>query len=236
MVSASTYYFNCNANTNGGASVSTAFKFAYMKNAGSLAFGSLVLSIVYILKAIVDAMAESANKNGDGAAKIVACLAQCLMGCLESIIEHLSKLSYAYMAISGDSFCTSAWNGFILNLKHLAKFIFALKIGSLFIFMGLVTITCANTGIGYLLMNYVFKVEAASIVPPLIAFAIISFIVACIFLGQFDEAVLATLVCFAVDSDLHDGEPKFGPKSYHEKLGKIYGYDPKKEGYAHVEE
>lgn len=185
MVSASTYYFNCNANKNGGASVCTAFKFAYMKNAGSLAFGSLVLTIIAILKAIVDAMAESAKKDGDGAAKIIACIAQCLMGCLEALIEHLSKLSYAYMAISGDSFCTSAWNGFILNLKHLAKFVFAIRIGSLFIFMGLVTITCANVGIGYLSMMYIIKdgLEANAVVPALIAFAIISFIVACVFLG-----------------------------------------------------
>jgi len=151
------------------------------------------------------------------------------MRCLESIIEHLSKLAYAYMAVTGDSFCASAWNGFLLNLKHLAKFVFALDIAGMFIFMGVLTITCANTGIGYILSMYVIKDAATvpNIIPCIIAFAVISFLVAVIFLGQFDEAVLATLICFAVDSDLNDGEPKFGPKSYHEKLGKIYNYDPK---------
>lgn len=113
--------------------------------------GSLILTIVSILRAIVDALAESAKKDGDGAAKLIACLAQCCMSCLESLIEHLTKLSYAYMAVSGDSFCASAWNGFILNLKHLAKFCFALNIAGLFIFMGVLTITAVNTGIGYLL-------------------------------------------------------------------------------------
>lgn len=129
------------------------------------------------------------------------------------------------MAVTGDSFCSSAWNGFILNLKHLAKFCFALNIAGLFIFMGVVTITCVNTGIGYLLMTYAIKDGATTttIIPSLITFGVVSFLVAVIFLGQFDEAVLATLVCFAVDSDLHDGEPKFGPKSYHEKLSNIHG-------------
>lgn len=79
------------------------------------------------------------------------------MACLESLIEHLTKISYAYMAVSGDSFCSSAWNGFLLNLKHLAKFVFAIEIAGLFIFMGLLTITCVNTGIGYVMVKYLVK-------------------------------------------------------------------------------
>lgn len=71
-------------------------------------------------------MAEAAKEDGNAAAKVVACIANCLMSCLEAIVEHLTKMAYAYMAVSGESFCSSAWNGFILHLKHLAKFVFAL--------------------------------------------------------------------------------------------------------------
>lgn len=229
MVSAATYYFDSSPERSGSASVCKAFSFAYTKNLGSLALGSLILTLVGILRAIVETAAEAASKDGDGAAKAIACIAQCLMACFERMIEHLTKLAYAYMAISGDSFCSSAWNGFILNLKHLAKFVFALQIAGLFMFMGVVTITCINTGIGYMLSIHVIKdaTEVTSVVPSLVAFAIVSFFVGIIFLSQFDEAVLSTLICFAVDSDLHDGEPKFGPKSYHDKLSEIYGYDGK---------
>jgi hypothetical protein len=75
MVSASTYYFNNSDEKTGGAEVSTAFSFAYLKNAGSIAFGLLILTIIAILKAMVDAAANSAKKDGDGAAQCVACLA-----------------------------------------------------------------------------------------------------------------------------------------------------------------
>jgi len=57
MVSASTYYFTSNPSKDGSASVCTGFKFAYGANMGSLAFGSLVLTIVGILRAIVDTLA-----------------------------------------------------------------------------------------------------------------------------------------------------------------------------------
>jgi hypothetical protein len=209
MVSAATYYFDNSPekSESGHASVSTAFSFAYMKNCGSLALGSLILTLVSILRFMVESAANSAEGEGDGIAKVIGCMARCIMWVLESLIEHLSKLAYAYMAVSGDSFCESAWNGFILNLKHLASFVFALRIAGLFVFMGVVSVTCVNTLVGYLLATYALKdaADTTSIVPSLMAFALVSFIVAVVFLGNFDEAVLATLVCFAVDSDLHDG-------------------------------
>jgi len=145
------------------------------------------------------------------------------MSCLERIIEHLSKLAYAYMTISGESFCTSAWHGFLLNLKHLAKFIFALKLASLFVFMGIITITCCNTAVGYVLTIYAIKdgKDVSNIVPSLIIFAVISFIEAILFLGHFDDAVMATLICFGVDVDLN-GQPICGPADYHKKLAHVY--------------
>lgn len=75
MVSASTYYFDSNEQGDGSASVLTGFRFAYMKNIGSLCYGSLILTIIGILRAIVDGLAENAKEDGDGAAKLVACLA-----------------------------------------------------------------------------------------------------------------------------------------------------------------
>jgi hypothetical protein len=138
-------------------------------------------------------------------------------------------MAYAYMSVSGESFCTSAWHGFILNLKHLAKFVFALKIAHLFVFMGIVTITCVNTGIGYLFTMNLIKdgKEVSNIIPSLITFAVVSFIEAILFLGNFHDVVMATLVCFGIDADLHDGEPKFGPKDYHDKLTHVYGIQHK---------
>jgi hypothetical protein len=131
------------------------------------------------------------------------------------------------MAITGDGFCSSAWNGFLLNLKHCAKFYFAIQIAGVFIFMGILSITAANTALGYVIMTYATKDanNMESVIGPLILIGAISFIIACIFLGQFDEAVLATIHCYAVDADLNDGTPAFGPVSYHEKLAKLDGYN-----------
>ena len=124
------------------------------------------------------------------------------------------------MAVSGDTFCTSAWNGFLINLKHLFKFYFAQEIGSFFVFMGVVFITAINTLIFYGLAQ-VGSVTGANPLIPLISVCILSFLVSVITLGLFDDAIRATLMCFAIDKDLNNGTCQYGPPTFHEKLEEL---------------
>jgi len=124
------------------------------------------------------------------------------------------------MAVSGDPFCTSAWNGFLINLKHCVKFYFAQDIGGFFVFMGVVFITLLNTLIFYGL-TFVGSTSGANPLIPTITVAVLSFLLGCITLGLFDDAIRATLMCFAVDMDLNNGSPQYGPPTFHEKLEKI---------------
>jgi len=100
-------------------------------------------------------------QNSDNAvAKIICCLISCCLDCLEALIEYLTALSYAMMSISGDPYCSSAWNGFILNLKHCVKFYMAITIGKMFVFMGCLGVVAANAGTCYLLLHYTFAADA----------------------------------------------------------------------------
>jgi hypothetical protein len=55
---------------------------------------------------------------------LCTCLFKCKAinkpGCLESFtqgsVNYLDEISLAYMAVSGDDFITSGWNGFMCNL------------------------------------------------------------------------------------------------------------------------
>lgn len=63
------------------------------------------------------------------------------------IIDYLDDLAMAFMAVSGDKFCTSAWNGFMINLKHFVKFYFALDISRFFVGISVFMITGLSTAI-----------------------------------------------------------------------------------------
>jgi hypothetical protein len=50
---------------------------------------------------------------------------------------------------------------------------------------------------------------------------LLTLLIADIFLGLFDEAVISTLHCMAMDMELNGGYPKYGPPTYHEKMKEI---------------
>lgn len=62
--------------------------------------------------------------------------------------------------------------------------------------------------------------EVSSPAGPILVVALFTYVAASIFLGLFDEAVMALMTCIAVDSDLH-GEPKYGPPTFHDALNSI---------------
>jgi len=58
------------------------------------------------------------------------------------------------MAVSGDSFCSSALSAFILNLKHMGKFVFANLLAKMFIIIGKISITAINIVSFYYIMKF----------------------------------------------------------------------------------
>jgi len=218
MCSAATYYFNSDSEHEGDAEVGFAFHVAYFKHAGSLAFGSFLIALVKFIELVFMTAAEAALKHsGDNAAmKCAIRCAECLMKCFEDIVDYVNKSAYAYMAVTGDSFCTSALNAFLLQLKHGLGFVFAKFLAEMFILVGKIFITLLNMLMTYCLMKYAFKDyegddAMTSATGPLVVVAIVTFLCASVFLGLFDETVLALMTCVCLDMDLNDGAPKYGP-------------------------
>lgn len=226
MISAAQFYFTSNREKTGSASVIAGMAISNFKHSGSIALGSLLHTIVIFLRIIVETIiSASEKKDGQNAILcLVACLLRCCVGCLENLIEYLNTTAYAFMAISGDPYCKSAWNGFLLNLKHLIKFYFADTLAGMFVLIGILMIVGLNGGTCFLIMKYGTKNsdQLTSVWIPMIVVMVATLVIAELFLGFFHQAVKATLMCLAVDIELN-GEVKFGSPSFHEKMDAAYG-------------
>jgi hypothetical protein len=154
-----------------------------------------------------------------------------LLKCLEEWCEYINNTAFAFMAITGDSFCQSALNGFLLNVKHGVKFATANFLAQMFILLGKIGVTVINCFSLYLIMKYITKDtdEVSSITGPVSIVALASYMTASIFLGLFDESVLAMLNCLCVDIDLN-GDPLFGPPTFHEKVEQMSNIKSQKVG------
>lgn len=74
---------------------------------------------------------------------------------------------------------------------------------------------------------------------PLIIVAVFTFLIVSVFLGLFDESVLALMTCFSADLDLNQGKeecPKWGPETLQNTVHNMFkddddeGKDEKQEG------
>jgi len=94
----------------------------------------------------------------------------------------------------------------------------------LFVGVGILAVTCLNTGLTWLFFKYAFaEADDYNLVACISAFATISLITVVIFLGLFDEVVLAMCMCWAIDIDLHGDVTKYGPPTFNEKIDALNG-------------
>lgn len=98
---------------------------------------------------------------------------------------------------------TSAWSGFLLQLKHLLKFSFANSIAAVFIFLGKVGITVGNCFSLLFIMKSVTKDmdQISSVVGPILVVGIFTYFTATVFLDLFDTVMLTLMTCLAIDLD-----------------------------------
>jgi len=207
-----------------GVEVMEAMKCAFLKHPGSIAVGAFLIALIRFIRIIFVYLCKQIEKSSGGnpIMKLVLRIVGCMLWCLEKIADYINEAAYAYMAVSGDSFCVSAWSGFLLNLKHLVKFAFANSIAKMFVALGKFAIVFSNMGIAYFIMTLTGSIDKVSSVwGPLICVGLVTFVTASIFLGLLDQTVMAMMTSLAVDMDINGGEAMYGPPTFHECLATI---------------
>lgn len=59
-----------------------------------------------------------------------------------------------------------------------------------------------------------------------------SWMIATLFLSIFTTVSQTLMMCLAVDMDLHDGKPEYGPVSFHEAINTVRAHNKKSGGYV----
>lgn len=75
---------------------------------GSLCFGSLILAILDIIRAIVYQVQQQQAQEGDMIGFAIACVAGCIIGCIDWLITFFNRLAYTNIALYGNSFLTAS--------------------------------------------------------------------------------------------------------------------------------
>eukprot|EP00806_Schmidingerella_arcuata_P000602 Macronucleus_1543.p1 GENE.Macronucleus_1543~~Macronucleus_1543.p1 ORF type:complete len:274 (+),score=130.80 Macronucleus_1543:1-822(+) len=186
----------------GDSDVSIGMWWSIRYHGGTLAFGSFILAIVWVIRIIFEYISkkmEDASGN-NGCTKCLVSCCRCCLACFDRFIRYLNRNAYIYAALSGEGFCTSAINSFILILKNAAKFGFVEGIAGCFMFIAKFFISTATTLVSFFIMRCMVKVSSPY--APLLIIFIFSYIVSSIFIEIFDTGANTILQCYILDREV----------------------------------
>jgi len=199
-----TWYFTSSQDSQGHFSLAKGLKWAALYNFGSLAFGSLILSIVWCFRVLFDYASRKLEEPSNILTKCCAACCSCCLTCFHSFIKFLDENAYVQVALTSDSLCTAAYSAYCLALKSSSSFFITAGIGYVMRFFGRVSICITNTLIGYVIIYNVADL-GEDIDNPIVILALIfliSFALSSIFMDVYAIVSLSIFQCLYTDMDI----------------------------------
>uniref|UniRef100_A0A665W003 Choline transporter-like protein n=1 Tax=Echeneis naucrates TaxID=173247 RepID=A0A665W003_ECHNA len=196
---------------------------------GSLAFGSLILSIIQIIRVLLEYLDHKLKGAKNKFAKFLLCCLKCCFWCLEKFIKFLNRNAYIMVAIYGKNFCTSARDAFFLLMRNMIRVAVLDKVTDFLLFLGKLLIV-GLVGV-FAFFFFSGRVKAfENTAPhlhyywvPILTVVIGSYLIAHGFFSVYAMCVDTLFLCFCEDLERNDGSasrPYYMSSSLHEILWK----------------
>lgn len=90
---------------------------------GTLAFGSLIVTICRIIRLILEYIDRKLKKFDNELTKAILCCCRCFFWCLENFLKFMNRNAYIMTAIHGKNFLSSAKDAFNLLMRNVLRVI-----------------------------------------------------------------------------------------------------------------
>ena len=205
IVVACSWYFAFDR-SNPGSPISKGFKWGLTYHIGSIAFGSLILAVIWIVQVILAYMQQQVESM-TGATNVIIKWAlrvvNCFVLCFERFIKFLNKHAFIEVVLKSYSFCTSAQNAMAIILGNALRMGVLHGLTYLVIALGTLTICASSTIVSYLLLSQVdyFNSKVANRFVPLIACCVIGYVTSSIYEQVFKVGSDAIIHCYIVEEE-----------------------------------
>uniref|UniRef100_A0A7N6B755 Choline transporter-like protein n=1 Tax=Anabas testudineus TaxID=64144 RepID=A0A7N6B755_ANATE len=202
---------------------------------GTLAFGSLILAIIQIIRVLLEYLDHKLNAAQNKFAKFLLCCLKCCFWCLEKFIKFINRNAYIMVAIYGKNFCTSAKDAFFLLMRNMIRVAVLDKVTDFLLFLGKLLIV-GLVGV-FAFFFFSGKVKAfENTAPslhyywvPILTVVVGSYLIAHGFFSVYAMCVDTLFLCFCEDLERNDGSasrPYYMSSSLREILWKNKAEDP----------
>lgn len=178
---------------------------------GSLAFGSLILAIVQLIRVMLEYLDHQLKGSDNKFARFLLCCLKCCFWCLEKFIKFLNRNAYIMIAIYGTNFCTSARNAFSLLMRNIIRVAVLDKVTDFLLFLGkLFVVGCVGILAFFFFTNRINLIKDTA--PPLnyywipiMTVILGSYLIAHGFFSVYGMCVDTLFLCFLEDLERNDG-------------------------------
>lgn len=204
----SEWYFDKASSSHG--SVFAALQRTLRFHVGTAAFGSLIVSVVEVLRCVVSFYVNRTKRlNKESAVfKLLSCCAECCMGILERLAHFASEMAYIQTAMHGTNFCSSASSSFGLASRNSMNIIALSGISGAIMLIGKLFIAFGTTLASIFIFNggkdLFTNTKQFQSIPCLVVF-VLSYVIASFFLGVLETCIDTIFQCFCEDSERHSG-------------------------------
>uniref|UniRef100_A0A8C5D4J4 Choline transporter-like protein n=1 Tax=Gouania willdenowi TaxID=441366 RepID=A0A8C5D4J4_GOUWI len=181
------------------------FSRAIRYHTGSLAFGSLILSVVQMIRIALDYLDHKLKGSHNACARFMLCCLKCCFWCLECFIKFINRNGYIMIAIYGKNFCTSSKDAFFLLMRNVLRVAVLDRVTDFLLFLGKLLIAGS---VGSLLFECVFFYLSHYSTLPYCLFQTVifgSYMIANGFFNVFTMCVDTLFLCFCEDLERNDG-------------------------------
>ncbi|XP_061099496.1 choline transporter-like protein 5-A isoform X2 [Conger conger] len=189
----------------------SSFGRAIRYHTGSMAFGSLILAIVQLIRIVLEYLDHKLKGAQNVFARFLLCCLKCCFWCLEHFIRFMNRNAYIMIALHGKNFCTSAREAFFLLMRNVVRVAVLDKVTDFLLFLGKVLIA-ASVGV----LAFFFFTRKIPLVQqevpelnyywvPLLTVIFGSYLIAHGFFSVYAMCVDTLFLCFLLDLEKNDG-------------------------------
>ncbi|KAF4115703.1 choline transporter-like protein 2 isoform X2 [Onychostoma macrolepis] len=181
---------------------------------GSLAFGSLILAIVQIIRVLLEYIDHKLKGAENKFAKFLLCCLKCCFWCLEKFIKFMNRNTYIMVAIYGKNFCRSARDAFFLLMRNVIRVVVLDKVTDFILFLGKLLIVGLVGIFAFFFFSGhtdAFKGAAPSLHyywVPILTVLVGTYLIAHGFFSVYAMCVDTLFLCFLEDLERNDGSPE----------------------------
>ena len=194
---------------------------------GTLAFGSLVLTIVRMIRVMIEYVEDKLKQyeQNNPVVKAVLCMCKCCFYCLESWLKYLNRNAYIITAVYGNSFCGGARRAFDLLFRNIARVVVLDKVTDFILFIGKLMVVALVLLASMAMLRSIPPTLDQDLnyqIVPIFVIILSTYAIASSFFSVYSMAVDTIFLSFLEDIEKHDGSPE-KPYYMNEDLKAILG-------------